>query len=526
MAALLSVLTYLLLSLVLERRRVLRQQRRMAEILTHASEAFIELDAGGKVVSWNHAAQALFGLRPGDSTGRHFRDLCVASVDPLDFEAMVSQIHAGQAVVEFGAVHRDQEGNRIDVKVHLSGVAGPDGRIAAMSASVRDRSLEHALERELRAAVSRAQLAAQVAGVGIWVWLVDDGSLHWDERMWQLHGEAAHAHGDATNYADWMARVIPADRQRLQQELIRFIEDGGTFESVYRIVDKMGQVRWIKAAARLQIGEQAEALQVIGVNSDITETMAAQAHMKNQALELERKVQQRTADLKGMVDELEAFSYSVSHDLRAPLRAIDGFSNILLNEYAARLDAQARGFLVRVRDASQRMGRLIDDLIGMARLGRTDLQVQEIDLSAMAQEVIALLRDGEPYREVEVSIQPGMHALADSRLMRVILTNLLSNAWKFTVRLPVARLEFGSQTSGGRTEYFVRDNGAGFDMRYYSKLFAPFQRLHQAQEFSGTGIGLATVQRALRRLGGGIRAVGEVGGGASFYFWIGVGPSA
>jgi signal transduction histidine kinase len=235
---------------------------------------------------------------------------------------------------------------------------------------------------------------------------------------------------------------------------------------------------------------------------------------------------EQTTHLIAANRELDAFSYSVSHDLRAPLRAVDGFSQALLDDYNDALDDAGRDFLHRLRAESQRMGQLIDDLIGLSRLSRTDLQMAEIDLSAMVCHIAAELQETDLARNVEFAIQDGVHAYGDERLLHLALQNLLGNAWKFTARQPRARIEFGCIDRGQPVEFYVRDNGAGFDMAYANKLFGPFQRLHAMEEFAGTGIGLATVQRIVHRHGGSVRAEGAVGEGATFYFRLGSGASA
>lgn len=218
--------------------------------------------------------------------------------------------------------------------------------------------------------------------------------------------------------------------------------------------------------------------------------------------------------------ELEAFSYSVAHDLRSPLRSVDGFSQALLEDYADRLDAEGRKYLSHIRGSAQQMAELIDDLLELARVTRADLRRERVDLSELVWSVLAKLRESQPARQVEVVIQDGLVARADPRLLEVVLTNLLSNAWKFTGKRASARIEFAATVGEHAPVYLVRDNGAGFDPAHAGKLFGVFQRLHAADEFEGTGIGLATAQRIVRRHGGRIWAEGEVGRGATFYFTL------
>jgi len=214
--------------------------------------------------------------------------------------------------------------------------------------------------------------------------------------------------------------------------------------------------------------------------------------------------------------ELEAFSYSVSHDLRAPLRSIDGFSSALLEDHASKLDAQGQDYLRRVRVATQRMGELIDDLLQLSKVGRAELQRRQVNLSAMARIVAAGLQQAAPERHVRIAIEDDIVANADQRLLLVVLENLLGNAWKFTANVAEARIEVGAAQREGILSYFVRDNGAGFDMAYAQKLFTPFQRLHSETKFPGTGIGLATVHRIVERHGGRIWGEGVIDRGATF----------
>ena len=246
----------------------------------------------------------------------------------------------------------------------------------------------------------------------------------------------------------------------------------------------------------------------------------AETGLKRLNEELEWRVTERTRELEAANRELESFSYSVSHDLRAPLRAIDGFSQIVQQRYAGQLDEAGRGYLDRVRRASQRMGELIDDLLQLARMTRGELHRLDIDLSGIAQAVIEELRRYEPERKIDCQVQEGLYAYGDPGLLRVLLDNLIGNAWKFTRHSSDPQIEIGEIEQAGEVVYFVRDNGAGFDGAYSNKLFQAFQRLHRESEFEGMGIGLATVQRVIRRHKGLIWAKGEPGRGASFYFTL------
>jgi signal transduction histidine kinase len=236
---------------------------------------------------------------------------------------------------------------------------------------------------------------------------------------------------------------------------------------------------------------------------------------------LTQRVRERTAQLEAVVKELESFSYSVSHDLRAPLRAIDGFASALEEDYADRLDDEGRDYLRRIRHGALRMADLIDDLLKLSRVSRSELTSQPVDLSGLAREILDRLAEAEPLRAVATAVQPGLGAQGDPGLLRAALENLLGNAWKYSSKQAQARIEFGAGEQAGETVYFVRDNGIGFDMAHAGKLFGPFQRLHHQNEFEGSGIGLATVRRIIQRHGGRIWAESMPGQGATFYFTLG-----
>lgn len=256
---------------------------------------------------------------------------------------------------------------------------------------------------------------------------------------------------------------------------------------------------------------------VAAYTRDVTRRRTEQQRIVNLNEQLERRVAERTKQLELANKELESFSYSVSHDLRAPLRAIDGFSAALVEDYGETLDERGRNYLERVRKAAQRMADLIDALLRLAKVARASITMTEVDVSSCALGVIGELRETEPEREVEAIVAPGLRATAEPNLVAVILQNLIGNAWKFTRHTAEARIEVGKTPEG---EFFVQDNGAGFDMAYANKLFGAFQRLHSTDDYEGTGIGLATVARIVHRHGGTIRAEGSIGRGASFYFTL------
>jgi two-component system, sensor histidine kinase and response regulator len=245
------------------------------------------------------------------------------------------------------------------------------------------------------------------------------------------------------------------------------------------------------------------------------------AENEQAALELAETRAELVRELEHKNRELESFSYAVSHDLRAPLRRIDSFSRAVIETQGDRLDEAGQRYLQRVREASQHMSELIDDVLYLSRVSRAELREQEVDLSALVSLILARLQESEPGRKVENRVRPAVIVTGDGKLLRIALENLLENAWKFTGKQPESRIEFGVTQASGEPTYFVRDNGAGFDMAYADRLFGPFQRLHPHGDFPGSGIGLATVQRIIHRHGGRVWAEGLVGQGATFQFTLG-----
>jgi signal transduction histidine kinase len=307
---------------------------------------------------------------------------------------------------------------------------------------------------------------------------------------------------------------------------------GGVGVQSLRVIRERGLLRQANRELASEIEERARAEQTVTrLNAELAERVrqrtsaleqVSQELRENQGalMNLVEDLNEKTAALQAANKELEAFSYSVSHDLRAPLRGIDGFSQALLEDYHGKLDDDGRHYLQRIRSGAQRMGQLIDDMLKLSRVTRGEMRVEPVNLSALAQEIAGELVHHEPGRRAACTIAPEIVASGDARLLRIMLENLLGNAWKFTAKQPEAQIEFGRTQQDGKAVYFVRDNGAGFDMTYASRLFGAFQRLHTSEEFPGTGIGLATVQRIVHRHGGRIWAESEVGAGATFFFTL------
>jgi PAS domain S-box-containing protein len=362
----------------------------------------------------------------------------------------------------------------------------------------------------------RLRLATEAALMGTWDRDLKTGQLFWSAIQERLMGyEPGTFPGTPEAFLELLHPDSVEAHAAAQQ---RARKGDGRFEAElhYRLRD--GRERWGFLSGKMILDGQGKPARLVGVQLDITQRKQSEEVVRRLNADLEQRVRDRTAQLEAANKELEAFSFSVSHDLRAPLRGIDGWSQALQEDCAPQLDERGRQFLSRIRAETVRMARLIDDLLQLSRVSRAEMAPGPVDLSALAEAVANRLREAEPDRPMQFVIQPGLTVHGDARLLEIALTNLLGNAAKFTGPRNPARIEFGRAEQAGRSVFFVRDNGVGFNMAYASRLFGAFQRLHPMSEFPGTGIGLATVQRVLHRHGGQIWAEAELGQGATFSF--------
>lgn len=395
--------------------------------------------------------------------------------------------------------------------------------------------------------------AQRVGKLGSWYLNLANNAVTWTEELYRMYNL------DPTipppTYNEHQNLFTPESWEKLNEAVHKTTETGIPYEIEIEVVRNEGSNRWLLAKGEQVKNENGIVVALRGIVQDVTERKKAEDTIKRLNEELENKVDSRTAELenksKDLIDsqnallnivedlnekseqlemnaaaleavnkELESFSYSVSHDLRAPLRGINGFSLALLEDYADVLDDQGKNYLNRVRMGSQKMALLIDEMLNLSRLGRMALKPTTVNLSEITHSISDNLHITDPNRSVEIIIEEEIHCFADQTLSRAVIQNLLENAWKFTSKKEKAKIEFGILDNEGKRTYFVKDNGAGFNMEYKDKLFTAFQRLHQESEFPGTGIGLTTVQRIINRHNGELWAEGEIDKGATFYFTL------
>ncbi|MBW4462185.1 MAG: PAS domain-containing protein [Nodosilinea sp. WJT8-NPBG4] len=383
----------------------------------------------------------------------------------------------------------------------------PEGQPLSMVGINYDITEKKRAETQLQELSLRLSLALESSKLGSWELNLMTEQVNWDQRMYAMYSLAPREPG--LTLQDWRHRIYGEDRDSIDAHFARILEGNSPPTLEFRIDRGNGELRWIRATAVTQHDPDGRPVRMIGTNADITEAKQAEQHLLR-----------TTAQLEASNRELEAFAYSVSHDLRAPLRAIDGFSRALVEDYGEQFGDEGRDYFNRIRHNVGRMGQLIDDLLRLSRVSRQAMTYVSVNLSALVKEQIDELQRVDGDRTVTITIAPALIAAADPTLMRVAIANLVQNAWKFTAHQPGARIEFGLEKQRGEPVYYLRDNGAGFDMAYADKLFGVFQRLHNTDEFPGTGIGLATVQRAIHRQGGRVWAESAVEQGATFYFTL------
>lgn len=493
-------------------------EARFQRLLEAAPDAIVIVDDAGRIRLVNARVADWFGYRPSELLGGPVEILIPEPLRERHQQHRSAYMKApNPRAMGIGTqlAGRRSDGSEFPVEISLSPIATAEGDLVI--AVVRDITERRRLEQAREEAQARYRRLLDNLPLGVFRSSMSE-RLTDDRRFLEVNPALVDMFEAGS--AERLLACSPARLYHDDAERAIFVAElfalGAVVGRELAMVTLNGRVFDARLSAVLRRDAAGNRF-VDGVIEDVSSRRAAERDRDRAAAEL----QHRAAALEVTNRELDAFSYSVSHDLRAPLRAIDGFSRILEQEYGERLDDRGRDYLGRVRNAAQHMAALIDDLLKLSRVTRTELQPGPVDLSALAAEVLAGLQRRDPQRAARCIVEPDIEVRGDSRLLRVVLDNLLENAWKFTAPRAEAELEFGVREEGGEAVFFLRDNGVGFDMAYADKLFGAFQRLHDARDFPGTGIGLATVQRVINKHGGRIWAEAEVDRGATFYFTLG-----
>lgn len=486
-------------------------ESRFEALVRSSHDAIIDKTLDGTILSWNPAAERLYGYAAEEAMGSNIRML-----EPEErrgeIDGFLASVARGERVERVETRHRRKDGQLIDVELTISPVLDATGRPAGASMIARDIGERKRLYAALAASEGRYRLLAENTADLVTV-TAPDGTLEYaSPSIRDLLGYAPETViGKPSSMfvfpqdesGRWGARAEAVERSNASATL-RLLRNDGT---------------WVWCESRLQaVDPGSPTSRFVAVSRDVTERKRAEDEVRALNATLEARVLERTADLQASRDELEAFAYLVSHDLRAPLRAIDGFSRILLDEHAADLDDEGMRVLGVVVDNVGQMGRLIDDLLTFSRLGRASFNVTSVDMDGLARTIADGLRSQEADRTIEIDVGQLAEVPADLATIRQVWMNLIGNAIKFTRNRRIARITIRSEWIDGYVEYSIRDNGAGFDQAYVDPLFGVFHRLHPTSEFEGTGIGLAVVKRIVTRHGGWMRAEGKVDDGATLTF--------
>jgi PAS domain S-box-containing protein len=513
------------------------EERRFENLLEAAPDAMVIVNGAGLIQIVNAQTEKLFGYSRQEMIG-----MPVQILVPETTHIKHIRDDEARATGEVDDLRgRRKDGREFLVEISFSPIETPDGTL--ISSAIRDVTERRRLEQDLRDANEYLEqrvtartselastnsellntqellrMAHKVARIGTFDLNKQTNTAIWSPEMQEMYGITTGQFDQRIE--TWRAMIHPADLAQADMLSARAQSEGQSLQVEFRITRTDGQVRWMASRARFIFDSGGKLARIVGVNLDITEQRNRQEEITALNATLEQRVAERTAELVRSNKELESFSYSVSHDLRAPLRHIDGFARILNEEFAAELPEEGRHFLDRILNATTHMGHLIDDLLNLARIGRKEINRQDVRMNELVKQSLADLNiDGERTIEWRVEALPSLNC--DPGLLKLVFTNLLANAAKFTQKLPAAVVEVGSQLTDGEPTLFVRDNGVGFDPQYADKLFGVFQRLHRQEEFPGTGIGLATVQRIVHRHGGRIWAESAPDRGATFYFTLG-----
>jgi PAS domain S-box-containing protein len=486
----------------------------LVAIVESTDDAVIGKSMEGKVVSWNPAAERVYGFSAAEILGKPIT-LILSPDRPHEEPEILEAIQKGQTC-HYETVRIRKDRRPIEVSLTVSPIKNARGQIIGISSISRDitESRKAQLELERQAAVLREQ-AQMLDLANVMARDLDDHIILWNTGMQKMYGwTKKEALGKLAHQL--LRTEFPQSQDDVRKELF----EQGSWEGELILYGKGGQRLIVASQWVLHRDSAGRPAAILEINNNITERKYAEEQILHLNTELEQRVQDRTAQLTAANKELEAFTYSVAHDLRAPLRHIDAFTRILNEDYATSLPPEAQRYLENICKGSRNMSRLVDDLLNLARVGRQELRRQTTSLTALVGEVLTDLKRETVGRNIEWNVQPLPDVEGDAGLLKQVFANLLANAAKYTRPCEIAIVDIGSTEMNGDVTIFIRDNGVGFNMKYADKLFGVFQRLHRAEEFEGTGVGLATVERIIRRHGGKVWAESVVGKGATFYFTL------
>ena len=498
---------------ITELKQIKKQISDQAKLVNQISDAVIATDSEFKITSWNKAAEEIYGFTQKQALGKQMHHL-VNVIYREDNRRKVLNQFLKNGFWKGETIQQRKDGKLLCIYSSVSCIKDTGGNFVGSVAVNSDITEKKRIEEKIKESEERYELAQRAAGIGSWDWNISTGELIWSDKIEVMFGFRK-GHFNKT-YDAFIECIHPDDRQLVIDSVNECLKNNKEYDIDHRIVWPDGSIHWVRETGDVIRNKSKKPIRMVGIVQDITHKKETEEKIKK----LNEDLFRYSLELTAINKELEAFSYSVSHDLRAPLRSIDGFGEALLEEYSDKLDDVGRDYLRRVRNATQKMGRIIDDLLKLSRITRSPVNHDLVNLTDLSQSIVNELQSNDSKRKVTIHIEKNLTAVADKDLMYIALENLIGNAWKFTSKKQHAIIKIGKTTNKNKTVFFIRDNGAGFDMKYAKKLFVPFQRLHSDSEFPGIGIGLGIVNRVIHRHGGEIWAKGKKDQGATFYFTL------
>ncbi|SNB47870.1 PAS domain S-box protein [Geobacter sp. DSM 9736] len=499
---------------ITERKRSEQELRKMYRAVHESPVNIVITDPLGTIEYVNPKFTETTGFSPADTVGTNLAEYKPGLKVPKTYQQMREAVTGGNEW-RGELISCRKNGELFHESISIAPIEDTSGTVTNFVAIIEDVTDRKRYEEQLRSSERQLAEAQKIAHLGSWKRYIDTGKSFWSDELYRIFGLEPGA--VAASLEQFLKMLHPEDMDEIRRRAEFAITEPDALNSYYfRIVRPDGSIRVLLGQEEVLTDCGNKPIMVIGTALDVTERKV----MEEEIEQLNRALEARAAELEAANRELESFSYTVCHDLRSPLTSIHGYSQVLADLCENQLDDKCKGFLSEIRRGTERMNELIETLLEFSLLTQSTLKEEEVDLSEIAKEILADLQFEWPDRRVEVEVMDGLLARGDLRLLRIVMRNLLGNAWKYTAHREMAKIRFGAVTTGGHPAFFVKDNGRGFRAEDAHRLFAPFQRLPGSDEVEGHGIGLATVLRIIERHGGSVWAEGEPDRGATFYFSI------
>lgn len=492
-----------------------KQLALLASIVDSSQDAIVTKTLEGIITSWNKAAEKIFGYKAEEIIGEHITKIIPPHLH-YEEDEIIRRLKNKERIEHYVTERVRKDGSKVYISLTISPLIDADGNIMGASKIARDITSEK---------LNEERLSTSLQEIADYKFALDASAI---VAITDHKGVIKHVNDNFCKISKYSPDELIGQDHRIvnsgfhSKDFIKnlwgTIAKGKIWKGELKNKAKDGSFYWVDTTIVPFLNKEGKPYQYLAIRADITPRKEAEEALRQLNMQLEERVDQRTEQLAAVNKELESFSYSVSHDLRAPLRAVHGYGQILLEDYGKQLEPEANRLIKNVMKNAKKMGQLIDDLLAFSRLGRKELITKKIDMGEMVANIQQELTADESNRDIQFLVGTLHTALSDAVTIKQVWINLISNAIKYTRRNPKTIIEIGSEQTGNEIIYHIKDNGVGFDMQYANKLFGVFQRLHSDRDFEGTGVGLAIVHRIITRQGGKVWAESKVNEGATFYF--------